>query len=79
MQLVNYLDTKIIKIEEDIIYLEIDNKEIIKWPRNKISDLDIFEGKNLKLILGGSDILEDQKNILLKKIIKEIINDPEQN
>lgn len=74
MQLINYLNTKILKIERDIIYLKIDDKEVIKWPRNKISDLDIYEGKELKLILGGEDILEDQKNILLKKVIKEIVN-----
>jgi len=79
MQLINYLDTTIIKIDKDIIYLQIDNNEIIKWPRNKISDLDIYEGKKMKLILGGEEILEDQKNILLKKIINGIIEDGKQN
>ena len=79
MQLINYLDTIIIKIDKDIIYLQIDNNEIIKWPRNKISNLDIHEGKKMRLILGGEEILEDQKNILLKKIINEIIEDGQQN
>ena len=79
MQLINYLETKIIKIDDKFIYLDINGGEIIKWPKNKVSDLEIYEGKNLKLILGGDNILEDQKNILLKKIVKEIINDTEQN
>ena len=79
MQLINYLETKIVKIDSRFVYLEIEENEIIKWPKNKISDLEIYEGKNLKLIIGGDNILEDQKNILLKKIVKEIVNDTEQN
>lgn len=77
MQLINYLETKIVKIDTRFVYLEIEENEIIKWPKNKISDLEIYEGKNLKLIIGGDNILEDQKNILLKKIVKEMVNDTE--
>ena len=75
MQLLNYLDAKITKIDDDYVYLDIGNNENIKWPKNKISDLNIFEGKKLKLILGGDDILEEQKQALYKKIINEIINE----
>jgi hypothetical protein len=75
MQLLNYLDAKIIKIDEDFVYLDIGSDENIKWPKNKISDLNIFEGKKIKMILGGEEILEEQKQLLYKKIINEMIND----
>ena len=75
MQLLNYLDAKIIKIDDEDVFIEIDDNETIKWPKNKISDLDIFEGKKIKIILGGDSILEEQKTILYKKIINEIINE----
>lgn len=75
MQLINYLNAKIIKIDESYVYIDIGGDDYLKWPKNKISDLNIFEGKEVKLIMGGEDILEEQNNIIYKKIIKEIVND----
>lgn len=70
----NYIKGTIDRIEGQKAVLSLDGGQKLNWPIEKLPE-NCAEGSVIKLILtSGGENAEDEKNLLAKNILNEILN-----
>lgn len=70
----HYLQATLVKIEDEQALLTLENKQQIKWPKDKLP-ANLTVGESFYLVVSKEVNTEKQKKELAKTILEEILNE----